>query len=113
MDSTGVRVEAKKTKAREAEATLKVIVLDKKTVKVAIRPVQVRDGKQLVSLGNAADPKKLLNEMNAIWNPQANVYFELGRTDAATIDGLSPQADAIEMQKLLPNTVIRRRARRC
>jgi len=38
--------------------------------------------------------------MNAIWNPQANVYFELGRTDAATIEGLSPQADAVEMQKL-------------
>jgi general stress protein 26 len=61
--------------------------------------VQVRDSKQLVSLGNAADPRKLLNEMNAIWNPQANVYFELGRTDPATIDGLSLQADAIEMQK--------------
>jgi hypothetical protein len=95
-----VRVEAKKTKAHNAEATLKVIVLDKKTVKVAIRPVQVGSGKQLVSLGNAADPQKLLDEMNAIWNPQANVYFELGRTDAATIKDLSPQADAIEMQKL-------------
>jgi hypothetical protein len=93
-----VKVEAKK--ARKAEATLKVVVLDKKTVKVAIRAVQVRDGKQLLSFGNAADPKKLLNEMNAIWNPQANVYFELGRTDPATIDGISPQADAIEMQKL-------------
>jgi len=65
-----------------------------------IRPVQVRNDKQLLSLGNAADPKKLPDEMNAIWNPQANVYFELGRTDAATIEGLSPQADAIEMQKL-------------
>ncbi len=83
-------------KAHKAEATLKVIVLDKKTVKVAIRPVQVRNDKQLLSLGNAADPKKLLDEMNAIWNPQANVYFELGRTDPATIDGLSPQAEAIE-----------------
>ena len=68
-----VRVEAKKT--HKAEATLKVIVLDKKTVKVAIRPVQVRDGKQLVSLCNAADPKKLLDEMNAIWNAQANVLL--------------------------------------
>jgi len=95
-----VRVEAKRTKADKAETMLKVIVLDKKTVKVAIRPAQVRDGKQLVSLGNAADAQKLLDEMNAIWNPQANVYFELGRTDAATIEGLSPQADAIEMQKL-------------
>ena len=94
------KVEVKKTKAHGAEATLKVIVLDKKTVKVAVRPVQVRDGQQLVSLGNAADPKKLLQEMNAIWNPQANVYFELGRTDPATIDGLSLQAEAIEVQKL-------------
>jgi hypothetical protein len=95
-----VRVEAKKTKADKAEATLKVIVLDKKTVKVAIRPTQVCNGKQVVSLGKAADPQKLLDEMNAIWNPQANVYFELGRTDPATIEDLSPQADAIEMQKL-------------
>ena len=47
---------------------------------------------------NAADPTKLLSEINAIWNPQANVYFELGRTDAATIDGLSPQPDTVEMQ---------------
>jgi hypothetical protein len=94
------KVEAKKTKADKAEATLKVIVLIKKTVKVAIRPVQVRDGQQLVSLGNAGDPQKLLKEMNSIWNPQANVYFELGRTDPATIDGLSLQAEAIEMQKL-------------
>jgi len=97
-----VRVEAKNAKAGKAEATLKVVVLDKKTVKVAIRPAQVRDGKQLVSLCNAADPKQLVGEMNAIWNPQANVYFELGRTDPATIKGLSPQADTIEMKKLPP-----------
>jgi hypothetical protein len=95
-----VRVEAKNPKTHKADATLKVLVLDKKTVKVAIRSIQVRDGQQLVSLGNSADPKTLLSEMNAIWNPQANVFFELGRTDAATIDGLSPQADTIEMQKL-------------
>ena len=95
-----VRVEAKNPKTHKADATLKVLVLDKKTVKVAIRSVQVRDGQRLVSLGNSADPKTLLSEMNAIWNPQANVFFELGRTDAATIDGLSPQADTIEMQKL-------------
>jgi hypothetical protein len=95
-----VKVEAKNPKTHKAEATLKVIVLNKKTVKVAVRLVQVRDGKQLVSLGKAADPKKLIEEMNAIWNPQANIFFELGRTDPATIDGLSLQAEAIEMQKL-------------
>jgi hypothetical protein len=94
-----VKVEAKNN-ANNAEATLKVIVLEKKTVKVAIRLVKVRDGKQLVSLGNAADPDKLLKEMNAIWNPQANIYFELGSTDPATIEGVSPQAEYFEMQKL-------------
>jgi hypothetical protein len=94
-----VKVEAKNS-ANNVEATLKVIVVEKKTVKVAIRLVQVRDGKQLVSLGDAADPDKLLKEMNAIWNPQANIYFELGRTDAATIEGVSPQSEWIEMQKL-------------
>src|SRR5262249_17657019 len=94
-----VKVEAKNS-AQKAEATLKVIVLDKLTVKVAIRPAQVRDGKQLVSLSNAADPDKLLKEMNAIWNPQANVYFELGRTDAATIEELTPKTEVIEMLKL-------------
>jgi hypothetical protein len=103
-----VRVEAKDVRTGKAEATLKVIALDKKTVKVAIRPVQVRDGKQLVSLCDPADPKKLLSEMNAIWNPQANVYFELGRTEAATIAGLSPQADVIEMQKLPPGFLTER-----
>jgi len=38
-----VKVEAKKV--RKTEATLKVVVVDKKTVKVAIRAVQVRDAK--------------------------------------------------------------------
>jgi hypothetical protein len=93
-----VTVEAK-NKADQSEATLKVIVLLKKTVKVAIRPVQVRDGKQFVSLGNAADPDKLLQQMNAIWNTQANVYFELGSTDVAKIDGVGTQA-LIEAKKL-------------
>src|SRR6478609_3707446 len=46
-----VKVEAKNLKTHKAEATLKVIVLDKKTVKVAIRPAQVCDGKQMRSSG--------------------------------------------------------------
>ena len=102
-----VKVEAKNTKGK-ADATLKVLVVEKKTVKVAIRPVQVHDGKQPVRLGKAADPQKLLDEMNAIWIPQANVYFELGLTDPATIEGLSPQTDTIEMQKLPPGFLDKR-----
>jgi hypothetical protein len=94
-----VTVEAKNAKGT-AEATLKVLVVEKKTVKVHIRPVHVHDGKEFVRLGQAADPQKLLDQMNAIWLPQANVYFELGRVDPAKIAGLSPQTQSIEMQKL-------------
>jgi hypothetical protein len=94
-----VKVEAKNAKGK-VEATLKVLVVDKKPVKVHIRPVHVHNGKEFVRLPKAADPNKLLNEMNAIWIPQANVHFELGRTDPAKIAGLSPQTETIEMQKL-------------
>jgi hypothetical protein len=94
-----VTVDAKNPKGK-AEATLKVLVVEQKKVKVHIRPVHARDGKDFVRLGNAADPQKLLDEMNAIWNRQANIYFELGRTDPAKIEGLSPQTQIIEMQKL-------------
>jgi hypothetical protein len=94
-----VTVEAKNAKGT-AEATLKVLVVEKKTVKVHIRPVHVHNGKEFVPLGQAADPQKLLDQMNAIWLPQANVYFELGRVDPAKIAGLSPQSQTIEMQKL-------------
>ena len=45
-------------------------MVEKKTVKVHIRPVHVRDGKEFVRLGKAANPQKLLDEMNAIWKPQ-------------------------------------------
>ena len=92
-------VEAKNAKGG-AEATLKVLVVEKKPVKVHIRPVHVHNGKEFVPLSKGADPNKLLDEMNAIWMPQANVHFELGRTDPAKIKGLSPQTQTIEMQKL-------------
>jgi hypothetical protein len=94
-----VTVDAKNAKG-SAEATLKVLVVDQKIVKVHVRPVHVHNGKEFVPLGNAADPQKLLDQMNAIWLPQANVYFELGRVDPAKIAGLSPQTQTIEMQKL-------------
>jgi hypothetical protein len=57
-----VRVEANNN-AHRAEATLKVIVLDKKTVKVAIRPAQ--------GLPSTQDLKEITS---------ANVYFELAQT---------------------------------
>ena len=94
-----VKVEAKNTKG-SVEATLKVLVVEKKPVKVHIRPVHVWNGKDFVPLSKGADPNKLLDEMNAIWIPQANVHFELGRKDPAKIKDLAPQTQTIEMQKL-------------
>ena len=54
-----VTVEAKNPKGN-AEATLKVLVVEKKPVKVHIRPVHVHNGKEFVPLSKGADPNKLL-----------------------------------------------------
>jgi hypothetical protein len=64
-----VTVDAKNAKGT-AEAALKVLVVEKKTVKVHVRPVHVHNGKEFVPLGKAADPKNLLDEMNAICFPR-------------------------------------------
>jgi hypothetical protein len=88
----GLKIEAVNPTKKGAEATLKVIILKEKRVKVAMRPVQVRDEKGILvnSSDNPIDPKVLLNEMNAIWTPQANVVFELSKIDPITIDQLKP-----------------------
>jgi hypothetical protein len=87
----GAKIEAVNAK-KKTEAILKVLVLRQKRVKVAIRPVQVRDnnGVPVNSAANPGDPNKLLDQMNYIWRPQANVVYELGKTDPVTIDQLKP-----------------------
>jgi hypothetical protein len=92
-------VKALNPRTSRVEATLKVLVLRQLTVKIAIRPVQVLDGqKNVVSFTDAPfDPQVLLQQMNSIWTPQANVVFQLGRTDPALIDGLSPKADGADI----------------
>lgn len=86
----GVKIEAVDPIKKRAEAALKVIILKEKRVKVAIRPVRVRDEKGTLvnSSTNPVDAKVLLDEMNAIWAPQANVVFELSKTDPVVIDQL-------------------------
>jgi hypothetical protein len=88
----GGKVEAIDTKKKRAEATLKVIVLKEKRVKIAIRAVQVRDerGTLVNSSQKPVEPRILLEQMNAIWKPQANVMFELSQTEPVTIDELKP-----------------------
>jgi len=91
----GVKIEAVNPK-KSVEVTLKVIILKEKPVKIAIRPVQVPDGKGglVNSHANPIDAKALRDEMNSIWTPQANVVFELSKTDPVTITQLQPGQDA-------------------
>jgi len=63
----GAKIEAMNP-FKKSEATLKVIVLKQKRVKVAIRPVQVRDDKGVPVFlsGKLTDPQVLVDQMNAI-----------------------------------------------
>jgi hypothetical protein len=91
------KVQATKTNERtsKAEATLKVVVLSYISKTISIRPTQVRDGHgNKVSFNAPVDPQRLLDEMNSIWKPQANIEFKLGRTDPALIEGLKPDSKA-------------------
>jgi hypothetical protein len=65
---------------------------------------QARKGKQLVSLGNAADPKRLPNEMNAIWNPQEILSREWQNTTRSVFPELYAR---IESRLALRGTVRR------
>lgn len=62
------------------EAKLDVQVLKPRNVKLSIRPVQVRgpQGDGLVyHRKRPFDPKAMVDQMNSIWTPQANVVFTL------------------------------------
>jgi len=82
-----------KREVRAKEAKLQVAVLRQTPVSVSIRPTLVRDDRgNKVSFNVAVDPQSLIDEMNSIWRPQANVVFALAKTDPAFIDGLSPES---------------------
>jgi hypothetical protein len=83
----------KDKEVRGGGRTLKVTVLKQKLVTISIRAVQVRDDDgNKVSLSAPFDPQTLLNEMNSIWTPQANIVFRLGTADPALIDGAKPES---------------------
>jgi hypothetical protein len=72
----------------KSNVALKVVILEAKPVKIAIR--QVRAGgtaeKPVFHSKLPYDPKALVAEINALWTPQANVVFELVPSEAAEID---------------------------
>ncbi len=84
------KIEAKNPRTRTVEESLQVIVLKKKVVKIAIRPVQFHNAAGILVNSSAItiDPPLLLNQMNRIWNSQANIFFEMSRTGPVTIDRL-------------------------
>jgi hypothetical protein len=79
------------------EAVLDVAVLKRRTVKLSIRPVQVRDpqGGLVFHSKKSFDTKAMVEQMNSIWTPQANVVFELVSSDPAQI------VDGAEIAKIL------------
>jgi hypothetical protein len=104
----GVKIDAVNQR-KIPEVSLKVIVVKQKRVKIAIRPVQVPDGRgKVVNLHvNPVDAKALRDEMNAIWTPQANVVFELSKIDPVTIDLLRPGQEADITNEALKAAFIR------
>ena len=93
----GLKIEAVKPGQKKPEAELKVIILKKMPVTISIRPVRVRDEKGTPVNSSAQkdfNPKALLDQINAIWTPQANVVFDLGKTDPVTLENLKPGQDA-------------------
>jgi hypothetical protein len=70
---------------------LKVLVVSPKTVKISIRPALVldRDNKPVSSTETPTNAlQSLVDQMNSIWEPQANVHFQLVGTDPVLLDGL-------------------------
>jgi hypothetical protein len=69
------------------EAKLTVVLMPAKPIKVALRQIQaVKDAKDFALLSQTSfDPAAILVHMNAVWTPQTNIVFSLGRTDPAPI----------------------------
>ncbi|MFZ0709724.1 MAG: hypothetical protein WAM53_06765 [Terrimicrobiaceae bacterium] len=90
-------VTAKDSKGVE-KAKLKVLVLRPRPATISIRPVYVIQGTQEVPLTkDSSGAQSLVDAMNAIWIPQANVVFTLESPDKAVIKGISPQATGVDI----------------
>lgn len=90
-------VTAKDSKGNE-KAKLKVMVLRPRPATISIRPVWVLKGTREVPLTeDTSSAQSLVDAMNAIWTPQANVVFTLEPSEKAVIKGISPEAKAVDI----------------
>src|SRR4029077_6319861 len=73
---------------RKVETSMTAVVLGKKSVKIAIRPVKVRDekGNWVFHSTIQFDAEDLRSQMNAIWTPQSNVEFDLVSKEPLLLD---------------------------
>jgi hypothetical protein len=91
------KVKAINPRTAAVEAQLEVAVLGQRRVKLSIRPIQIRDAQGFLSFHSKKpfDPKALVDRMNSIWTPQANVIFKLVSSNPVLID------EGVEIAKLL------------
>jgi len=73
--------------------TLEVAVVDRMTLKVAIRNVRARDaqGHMRYHAKRPVDPAREVAQMNAIWTPQTNIAFELVPSSDVDVDHNDPR----------------------
>jgi Metallo-peptidase family M12B Reprolysin-like len=92
-----VEVKAINPRTPAAEATLRVAVFGQRKVKLSIRPVLTRNaqGDQVLHSKRPFVVKALVDRMNAVWTPQANVSFNLVSSNQVPID------DGVEIAKAL------------
>jgi len=80
------------------KAKLKVLVLRPRPVTISIRPVYVvQDKKEAAYTNFGGGAQALVDVMNTIWTPQANVVFTLGSSDKAVIKAINPDAKGVEI----------------
>lgn len=93
----GTTVRVAKTQKSKADGSLRVVVLRPRPLKLSIRPVQVRNdkGSLVYHCEKNYDTKVLLNRINAVWTPQANIVFELASSDPAPLDDQAAIAKAV------------------
>jgi hypothetical protein len=81
---------------RRLETSLTAVVLDEKKVKIAIRNVQIADGngRPTFQTSKPVDANKEKANMDAVWQRQANITFDLISTDPVFINDKDPTTRA-------------------
>jgi hypothetical protein len=110
-----VQVKAVGANSSKPDPVLDVAVLRQRKVKLSIRPVQVRgpQGGLVFHSKKPFDFKAMVDQMNFIWTPQANVAFELVSSDPVQIIDEAEIAKILDLKETkeapLPSMVVLQR----